>query len=283
MSQWQLAAEAAGPTTQAGQGDYWYNGGVYQTQNSPAVASMLSAGADPSTLPGYSAPVTTNGLSLTNIQRQRLGRITPGTSAIPGVQTPGTATAQGYQNLATGSPTMPAPLGGASPLTDAVKQGFGMGLAPFNPSWYDQLGKSLYNQANQNLQENILPGIDQAGMQAGQYGGGSRADLAKGVAIRGMNQNVMNAMAPQYATGYENWLNRGVQTGGLAMNGLLGLGSNDVARYDAQTKAASAAAQANGTPFYTSPWGAAIGGAGGIAELINILGKNWGNTSPTGP
>jgi hypothetical protein len=184
---------------------------------------------------------------------------------------------------------MPAPLGGAAPLTDAVKQGWGMGLAPFNTQWYDQLGQSLYSQANQNFTENINPQIQGGAQLAGQYGG-NRAAIAQGQALGQLNQNVMNAMAPQYAGGYENWLNRGVGVGNSAMQGLLGLGNLDlgayqadtnrtlgqgaldVSRYNAQTNAGLANLQASGQPIYNNPWGSALAGAIGTYGLQKLWG-----------
>lgn len=196
------------------------------------------------------------------------------TSQSPTAPQQGTSTAQGYSGMNTGA-SMPAPLGGQAPLSNAVLQGYGMGLAPFNTNWYDNLGQSLYSQANKNFAENINPQIQGGAQLAGQYGG-NRAALAQGTALGGLNQSVMNAMAPQYAQGYDNWLNRGVQTGQSAMQGLLGLGQLDVNSYNAQTGAAQAAAGAAGAPVYSNPWGAALGGALGLSQLGKLTGW-WGN------
>jgi hypothetical protein len=160
-------------------------------------------------------------------------------------------------------------------LTNTAMTGLGMGVQPFNSQWYDQLSQSLWNQGNRNLTENVLPQINTGAQLAGQYGG-SRQGQAQGLAMDRMNQSVFNALAPAYAQGYENSQNRGVQSGQAAMQGLLGLGGLDINRMNAQTNAAAVAAQAAGAPVYTSPWGAALGGGLGLAQIGNLLGW-WGN------
>jgi hypothetical protein len=163
------------------------------------------------------------------------------------------------------------PLMGNAPLTSAVQQGFGIGLQPFNPQWYDQLSKNLFQQGSQNLTENVLPALNSNAIMAGGYGG-DRANLAQGVATDRMNQSVFNAVAPLYASGYENTLNRNLQTGQNAMQGLLGLGSLDIGSYNAQTNAATAASGAAGNPIYTNPFAAGLGGALGMYQLWKLLG-----------
>jgi hypothetical protein len=187
---------------------------------------------------------------------------------------------------------------------------------PFDTQWLDKVSQSLYDQSNYNYNTNLKPGLNANAITAGGYGG-DRAKLAEGVVMDRMNQNVVNAMAPQYANAYQNWANRGLQAGqasastglgvdqqdlnrtlglgnlgvnqyqadtsrqlGLGQLGLgyygadtqrqLGLGNLGVNQMVAQNQAAYQAAQA-ANPQYANPWGAAIGGGLGLAQLLNIL------------
>ena len=177
-----------------------------------------------------------------------------------------------------GTPTAPTgqSIGtGPGALSNAAAQGIGAGLTPFNPQYLDQLTRSLTSMQTRNLNENVLPGISQAGQQAGQYGGGSRAELAKGVAMRGMGEGIANTVAPLYQQGYEQALNRNMGAGGQAMSGLLGLGGLDIGRMNAETQAASAMANAAGAPQYTNPY---LSGLGGFLSMMQMF-QNWGNGS----
>lgn len=106
-------------------------------------------------------------------------------------------------------------------------QGLGMGLQPFQAPYLNDVSQSLWNQAKQQWNDVINPGIQQASVASGNFG--DRAQLARGVMMDRLNQSVFNAMAPQYNQAYENWLNRGVQAGTAALGqdvnyGNLGLG-----------------------------------------------------------
>jgi len=162
---------------------------------------------------------------------------------------------------------------GPGALTGAAATGIGAGLTPFNPQYLDQLTKSITAQQTRNLNENVLPGIAQGGQAAGQYGGGSRAELAKGVAMRGLGEGIANTVAPLYQQGYEASLGRNLQAGQLGMQGLLGLGGLDINRMNAETNAASAMANAAGAPQYSNPW---LTGIGTAASLYPILQGLWG-------
>lgn len=64
------------------------------------------------------------------------------------------------------------------------------------------MGNAITQQANQNLQYNVLPGINSGAVAAGGYGG-SRHGIAQGQAI-GMNQQgISNALANMYGQAYE--------------------------------------------------------------------------------
>ena len=190
------------------------------------------------------------------------GDQTPGAGAqLPQPGTYGTPQTQ------TGSPS------GNPFLTNSAMQGIGAATQPFNSQYYDQVGQSLYNKANRNLFENVIPQIQQSGQAAGQYGGGSRNQIAQGIAMRGMNEGVFNAMAPLYAQGYESNLNRNLQGGQTALQGLLGLGNLDIQRMNAETNAASAMANAAGAPQYSNPYAS---GLGAMMSLLPFLSGTWG-------
>jgi hypothetical protein len=70
-----------------------------------------------------------------------------------------------------------------------------------NPYLSQQAG-AITQQANQNLQQNVLPGIGSGAVAAGGYGG-SRQGVAEGIAS-GMNQQgITNSLANLYGTNYQ--------------------------------------------------------------------------------
>ena len=202
-----------------------------------------------------------------------------------GVTPSGTSVAQsaGY------SPPQPA-AGSATatnPFLNLGLNAFTNTQQPWNADYLKPLATSLWNQAGQQWNDVINPSLDNSAILAGGYGG-DRAALAKGVAADRLNQSVFNALAPQYAQGYENWANRGLQ-GGTAAAGIgtgleqldlsrlgtmgnlglgmynadttrqLGLGDLANKNYLAEAQVANWANQV-ANPQYTNPFGAAIGG-----------------------
>jgi len=180
----------------------------------------------------------------------------------------------------------------------------------FDTSWLDNLGKSLYDQSNQNYFTNLKPTLDSNAMMAGGYGG-DRAALAQGVVMDRSQQNVLNAMAPQYAQAYESSLNRALSggqaaagvgqnleqldlsrmlglgglynqtaqtnsninlgAGDLALRETLGLGGLDVQRRSVDNDTARVAANSAGVPTYTNPAAAGVGGALSVAQILNMI------------
>lgn len=200
----------------------------------------------------------------------------------------GTATAQGVG----GGYTPPAPAAGSATATNPF---LALGLnaytntqGVYDTQWLDRVRDSLFQQGTQNLQDNVFPGMNQAAIAAGGYGG-DRSQIAKGVAADRMNQSVFNAMAPAYAQGYEAWQNRALQAGqaaagtglgleGLDLNRLLGIGdlqnkgrALDISQQQADTQTAGQAAASAGVPTYTNPWAAGVGGALTMAQILNLL------------
>lgn len=96
-----------------------------------------------------------------------------------------------------------------------------------NPYLADQAG-AITNQVTQNLQNQILPGVGAAAMQAGGYGG-SRHGIAQGLAIGQTNQGLSNSLAGLYGNAYEGDQNRAMQSSIASMN-------NDTQRYGLQNQ-----------------------------------------------
>lgn len=100
---------------------------------------------------------------------------------------------------------------------------------------------AITQQATQNLQNNILPGINSNFMAAGGYGG-SRQGIAQGLAIGQTNQGITNSLAGLYGQAYEADQNRAAQQ---AMNQAQMSNSLEVARLNNETQRLGLANQYN--------------------------------------
>lgn len=98
-----------------------------------------------------------------------------------------------------------------------------------NP-WLAQQGAGIQQQANQNLFQNVLPGINSGAGLAGMYGG-SRHGIAQGLGIGQSQTGMANALANLYGGAYENDQNRGVQTRGQDLTYNLGMTNAANQRY----------------------------------------------------
>lgn len=99
----------------------------------------------------------------------------------------------------------------SQPPQQAAQPGFGQ-----NP-WLQQQGQALQAMSNQNLQQNVLPGIGQGAQAAGMYGS-SRQGVAEGQAM-GNAQNGLNAaLANMYSQAYGQDQNYNLGMGNLALN-----------------------------------------------------------------
>lgn len=123
----------------------------------------------------------------------------------------------------------------------------------FNP--YSQgVLSTMENQANQNLFENILPGVNQSFISAGQFGSPQNADLTSR-AIRDTQQATLNAAAPYISQGYTGAANQALQqkqqlqTGGAQLGNIGALtqqlGTGDVGSLAAAGQGQDTLAQAN--------------------------------------
>ena len=116
--------------------------------------------------------------------------------------------------------------GGVSPGRAVSNLGFGQGggmqqiqqpsagqqQPGMNNPYMQAQAQAIINQSNQNLQNNILPGINSAAMATGGYGG-SRQGIAQGLAIQGQQQSLNNSLASMYGQSYQNDQNLANQTG----------------------------------------------------------------------
>src|SRR5574343_989851 len=222
----------------------------------------------------------------TNTQPQVLPPVGIGPSPVTGMSGPqaGTANAAGYTPPAVDPNSATA----QNPFLNLGLNAFTQTQQPFDTSYLNNLSNTLYQQANQNYMDNLKPALDSNAIMAGGYGG-DRAVLTQGVVMDRLNQNVLNAMAPQYAQAYESSLNRALQGGTAAagvgqnleqldLSRLLGIGGLqnagrglDIQQQNANTQTAQAAANSAGVPTYTNPMAAGIGGAVTIAQLLNLL------------
>lgn len=89
----------------------------------------------------------------------------------------------------------------------------GFGQSPSNPYLSAQAG-AIANTATNNLQRNILPGIDGGAVAAGGYGG-SRQGIAQANAIGQTNQDITNATANLYGNAYAQDQNYNLGMGAL--------------------------------------------------------------------
>ena len=69
-----------------------------------------------------------------------------------------------------------------------------------NP-YLQQVGQAMQAQSNQNLQQNVLPGIGQGAQAAGMYGS-SRQGTAEGIAMGNAQTGLNSALANMYSQGY---------------------------------------------------------------------------------
>ena len=75
---------------------------------------------------------------------------------------------------------------------------------------------AITQQTTQNLQNNVLPGINSGAMAAGGFGG-SRQAIAQGLAIGQTNQGLSNSLAGMYGQAYDGDQNRANQMGMATM------------------------------------------------------------------
>jgi hypothetical protein len=168
-----------------------------------------------------------------------------------------------------------------------------------NP-YIDQQAKSIQDLSNQNLQQNVLPGIGQGAQAAGQYGG-TRQGIAQGVAAGNAQTGVNAAVAGLYGQAYgqdQNFYTQqrqldqsGTQLGANIYNmgtqGNLGLGQGMYGLGQTYQNAPLTALQAysntispysglNSTQAATGTQGGGALGAMGGALAGAQLGKNLG-------
>ena len=105
----------------------------------------------------------------------------------------------------------------------------GITMATQNP-YLSSMGDALTSQVTNNLQRNVLPGINRGAIAAGGFGG-SRQGIAQGIAIGDTNRGLSNSLANMYGQAYEGDANR---SNSMAMQSAQ-IGSNE--RISAQNDA----------------------------------------------
>lgn len=86
-----------------------------------------------------------------------------------------------------------------------------------------QMADSITSQVNENLQRNVLPGINSGAMAAGQYGG-SRQGVVQANALNDSNRQLSNALTGMYYGDFNNSMNRNLQQYQSDLNYNLGFG-----------------------------------------------------------
>jgi hypothetical protein len=105
-------------------------------------------------------------------------------------------TAMPAQNLGMGSPQQQPMQSASAPVPSASGQGdFGK-----NP-WLQQQGAAMQAASNQNLQQNILPGIGQGAQASGMYGS-SRQGVAEGQAMANAQTGLNSSLSNMYGQSY---------------------------------------------------------------------------------
>jgi hypothetical protein len=98
-----------------------------------------------------------------------------------------------------------------------MQNNFGFGQNPY----VQQQAAALQTQSNQNLSQNVMPGIGQGAQAAGQYGS-SRQGIAEGVAAGNAQAGVAGAQANLYANAYATDQNAALSNKSLDNNFYLG-------------------------------------------------------------
>ena len=207
-----------GRTGDAGGLDYW-NQQLASGQDATSVHNNFMASAEA-------------------VNRRNAAAAVPAAPAAPadapagtGAVTPATTNvAQQYTDMGASDPTK----ANAALLTGNVT----------NP-YLDQQANNIQTRLNRNLNENIMPGINQGATGAGQYGS-SRQGIAQGKAIADTQDNYAGQMANLYGGAYTNAQN----LMGQAAGNLSGIGANVAMNNTQQTNSTNLANQSQMQNFY---------------------------------
>lgn len=158
-----------------------------------------------------------------------LGDRNPGAPAAPSAQS-NPYTAPSTQNLGMGQPAQAAPpmQTWQEPAGQPAPAAQSSSSAQFGRNPYlQQQGQALQAQSNQNLQQNILPGIGRGAQAAGMYGS-SRQGIAEGQAMGNAQTGLDSAIANLYSNSYGQDLQYDLSSRSLNNSYDLGLRSNDL-------------------------------------------------------
>ena len=93
-----------------------------------------------------------------------------------------------------------------------------------NNPWLQQQGQAMQAQSNQNLKQNVLPGIGQGAQAQGMYGS-SRQGTAEGIAMGNAQTGLNSALANMYSQSYGQDQQYDLGSRGLANQYSLGMGN----------------------------------------------------------
>ncbi len=105
--------------------------------------------------------------------------------------------------------------GGASSAPASATASASGGASGRTP-YLQEMGRAIQAQSNQNLQQNILPGIGQGAQAAGMYGS-SRQGTAEGIAMGNAQVGTNAALANMYLQGYGQDQQYNLGLGSLAL------------------------------------------------------------------
>lgn len=141
--------------------------------------------------------------------------------------------------------------------------------------YLDPAAESITTNVMRNFNENVMPQIRGNALATGQYGG-SRQGIAEGLALSRMNQDLSSALAPMYASAYENAQQRKMGMADALDTRALGMASQNAANeLGTQQFNANLGLQNNANDLATQRLNTEIG----LANMANELNKQQFNAS----
>lgn len=151
-----------------------------------------------------------------------------------------------------------------------------------NP-WLQQQGQALQAMSNQNLQQNVLPGIGQGAQAAGMYGS-SRQGVAEGQAMGNAQTGLNAALANMYGQSYGQDQIYNLGMGNLALNNKQANNSYDLGLRNSDLGFGQLDANINQQNFNNNLAGANFGmGVYGMMNGMNQQGINSGTQMQNTP
>ncbi len=141
--------------------------------------------------------------------------------------------------------------------------------------YLDPAAESITTNVLRNFGENVMPQIRGNALASGQYGG-SRQGIAEGLAASRMSQDLSSALAPMYASAYENAQQRKMGMADALDTRALGMASQNAANeLGTQQFNANLGLQNNANDLATQRLNTEIG----LANMANELNKQQFNAA----